>query len=182
MAGELREVSPRDWKISPFELIGKEWMLIAAEKDGVVNAMTASWGGFGHMWRLNAAFIVIRPQRFTREFVDAADFFSLNFLGPGRRETLNYFGTVSGRDENKIAKSGLKVESSGPAPYFAEAGAAVICRKIYAQPYDGRFFIDRAPERECYPNKDYHTLYVGEVVRILARDGGGPGADAAGKS
>ena len=169
MAGTLREVSPQDWKISPFELIGKEWMLIAAEKDGRANAMTAAWGGFGHMWRLNAAFIVIRPQRFTKEFVDAAPFFSLNFFGSGRRDLLNYFGTVSGRDEDKIAKSGLRLESSGPAPYFAEAEAAVICRKLYAAPYEGRFFLDPGPERECYPQKDYHTLYVGEVVRILAR-------------
>ncbi|MDR1518990.1 MAG: flavin reductase [Planctomycetota bacterium] len=166
----FREIQPTDFTINPFERIGKEWMLIAAARDGAVNAMTAAWGGFGVMWRRNAAFMVIRPQRFTKEFVDAAPVFSLNFLGPERRETLDYFGSVSGRDEDKIGKSGLAVDFSDQAPYFAEAKLAVICRKLYAQPYKGEFFIDPRPERDCYPQKDYHTLYVGEVIRILARD------------
>ncbi|MDR1534444.1 MAG: flavin reductase [Planctomycetota bacterium] len=165
----FREIPIKDCRINPFDRIGNQWMLIAAEKGGRTNAMTAAWGGLGHMWRRHAAFMVIRPQRFTKEFVDAAPVFSLNFFAPDRRKTLDYFGSVSGRDEDKIAKSGLRVETSDGAPYFAEAELVFICRKLYAQPFKGEFFIDPEPDRECYPEKDYHTLYVGEVVRVLGR-------------
>ncbi|MCL2001392.1 MAG: flavin reductase family protein [Planctomycetes bacterium] len=163
------EMAPEDFKISPFEMIGQEWMLIAAEKEGRTNAMTAAWGGFGFMWRRKVAFIVVRPQRFTKQFIDASGTFSLNFFGSGQRELLNYFGTVSGRDEDKIAKSGLSVAHRNGGPYFPEAETVIICKKLYAQAYRGECFVDPQPDLDCYPAKDYHTLYIGEVLSILAR-------------
>lgn len=166
---QLHEIAPEQFVVSPFQLIGKEWMLIAAEKELKVNAMTASWGGLGVMWGKNVAFIVIRPQRFTREFVEAADMFSLNFFDESHRDKLGYFGAVSGRDEDKIGKSGLEVVDELDAPYFAEANKVIVCRKLYAQPYGQEFFIDRQCDTSWYPQKDYHTLYVGEVVHILSR-------------
>lgn len=129
------EVAPESLGLNPFKAIGKDWMLIAAAKDGKTNAMTASWGGLGVMWGKNVSYIVIRPQRFTREFVDASDHYSLNFFGGARRDMLNYFGTVSGRNEDKIAKTGLTVEESGDAPYFAEAETVFVCRKLYCQQF-----------------------------------------------
>ncbi len=165
---ELVNMKPEDFKISPFQMIGQDWMLIAAERAGKVNAMTAAWGGLGVMWRKNAAFIVLRPQRFTRELVDGSDTFSLNFFAPSHRKTLNYFGSVSGRDEDKIEKSGLTVVRAEGAPYFAESKAVVLCRKLYAQPFEEKFFIDQQSNKENYPAKDYHILYIGEVIRILA--------------
>lgn len=61
-------------------MVGKEWLLVTAEKDGKANTMTASWGGVGVMWGRNMAFIVIRPQRYTKEFIDASDKLSLSVL------------------------------------------------------------------------------------------------------
>lgn len=166
---EFAAVKPEDFKVSPFRLIGEEWMLIAAEKDDRVNAMTASWGGLGVMWRMNVAFVVIRPQRFTKEFVDAADAFSLNFFDESHRDALNYFGSVSGRDEDKAAKCGFKVAHAGGAPYFEQARTVVALRKLFAQPYRKESFIDPAPDRDCYPAGDYHTLYIGEVTAIMEK-------------
>jgi flavin reductase (DIM6/NTAB) family NADH-FMN oxidoreductase RutF len=165
----FNEIAPERFDVSPFRAIGTEWMLIAAEKAGRVNAMTASWGGLGVMWRKNVVFAVIRPQRFTKEFVDGSDTFSLNFLGPDRKNDLSYFGSVSGRDEDKIARTGLTVVHDAGAPYFAEAGTAILCRKLFAQPYEERSFIDPKIAKELYAAGDFHTLYIGEVLKILAR-------------
>lgn len=154
---------------TPFELIGKDWMLVTAEMEGRVNAMTASWGGMGVMWGKNVAFVVIRPTRYTKEFVDAAETFSLAFLDENYRKALNYFGTVSGRDEDKIAKTGLTVMHEGETPYFEEAGLVLICRKLYAQQYDPACFIDSEPDEKWYPEKDYHTLYIAEIVKALKK-------------
>ena len=69
----FKEIKPEELQKNPFQMIGKEWLLVTAEKDGKANTMTASWGGVGVMWGRNVAFIVIRPQRYTKEFIDASD-------------------------------------------------------------------------------------------------------------
>lgn len=166
---EFHEINPDKFIQSPFHLIGKVWQLIAAEKDGKVNAMTASWGGLGVMWGKNAAYIVIRPQRYTKEFVDTAETFSLSFFGDCYRDMLTYMGTVSGRNEDKIAETGLTVLHDGKTPYFAEATAVMICKKMYAQEMLPQCFIDTAAREKWYPEQDFHTLYIAEVEKILLK-------------
>lgn len=167
----FKEIKAEEINENTFEIIGKKWMLITAEKSsGEVNTMTASWGGFGVLWRKNVAFIFIRPQRFTKEFIDGAERFSLTFFDESYRKQLGYLGTISGRDENKIEKARLTVEHEEGIPVFKEAETAIICRKLYAQPLEKQFFIDKDSDKECYPNKDYHTMYVGEIEKVLVKE------------
>ena len=77
---DFKQINADNFDNSVFKLIGKDWMLITAEKDGKVNTMTASWGGFGVIWSRNAAFIFVRKSRYTKEFIDGADTFSLSFF------------------------------------------------------------------------------------------------------
>ncbi|ABR47484.1 conserved hypothetical protein [Alkaliphilus metalliredigens QYMF] len=165
----FHEIMPQQLDKSPFRIVGNDWMLITAEKDGQVNTMTASWGGFGVMWNKNVAFIVIRPQRYTKGFVDAADTFSLTFFDKDFKEQLSYLGTVSGRDEDKISKLNLSIEYSGETPYFTNANLVIICKKLYAQKYESQCFIDSTVDAESYPEKDYHTMYIAEVSKILIK-------------
>ena len=90
----FQEIKPEELTKNPFQMIGKEWLLVAAEKEGKINAMTASWGGVGVMWGKNVAFLVIRPQRYTKEFIDVSETVSLSVLGEAYRKTLGYFGSV----------------------------------------------------------------------------------------
>lgn len=163
------ELSAEELQGNPFEMIGKDWMLVTAEMEGKVNAMTASWGGMGVMWGKNVAFVVIRPTRYTKEFIDASETFSLAFLDESYRKALGYFGSVSGRDEDKIEKTGLTVMHEGKTPYFEEAGMVLICRKLYAQEYDPTCFIDGELDEKWYPGKDYHTMYISEIVKVLKK-------------
>ena len=116
-----------------FDMIGKQWMLVGAAKDGKVNAMTASWGGLGVMWGKNVAFVFIRQTRYTKEFVDNGETFSLSFFGDDQRKMLNYMGTVSGRDADKVSECGLHVSLEENAPVFEEAELTLVCRKLFAQ-------------------------------------------------
>ncbi len=77
---EFHEISSKDFIVSPFYTIGQQWMLVAAENGGITNALTASWGGLGHMWNKDVAYIVIRPQRFTKPLIDQSGHFSLSFF------------------------------------------------------------------------------------------------------
>lgn len=166
---EFHEINPDKFIQSPFHLIGKVWQLICAESDGKVNAMTASWGGLGVMWGKNVAYIVLRPQRYTKELVDKAETFSLSFFGDCFRDMLTYMGTTSGRNEDKIAQSGLTVLYDGKTPYFEEATAVMLCKKMYAQKMSPDCFIDLAAREKWYPEKDYHTIYIAEIEKILLK-------------
>lgn len=160
---------PEQLENNPFELIGKEWMLITAEKEGKVNTMTASWGGLGVMWGKNVAFVVIRPQRYTKEFVDFSDCFSLSFYDKSFKSALSYLGSVSGRDEDKINKSNLTVVYEDSIPYFEEANTVLFCKKLFQQAYKEDSFLEQAIKDTWYPNADYHTLYIAEITKILTK-------------
>lgn len=163
----MNRITPEEIKRDPFTLIDKDWMLITAEKEGKVNTMTASWGGVGIIWNKKVAYIFIRPQRYTKEFVDASQRFSLSVLPDSYRKELTYLGRVSGRDEDKIAKTGLKVAYEEGVPYFEESKYVLICRKLYAQDLKGECFIDKSLDPKNYPTQDYHTMYVAEIEEVL---------------
>lgn len=154
----------------PFDMIGNEWLLIAAEKDSKVNTMTASWGGFGVIWNKNVVYVFIRQSRYTKEFVDFADTFSVNvFEHEKNKEMLAYMGKVSGRDEDKIAKCNLTVEHNEETPYFAEARQAFLCKKLYSvdMPLDN--LADKAIIERFYGDGDIHTMYVGEIIGTVGK-------------
>jgi flavin reductase (DIM6/NTAB) family NADH-FMN oxidoreductase RutF len=164
-------IKPEDFNESAFRLIGKDWMLITAADGEKMNTMTASWGGVGVLWNKNVAFIFVRKSRYTKEFIDKSDTFSLSILDHEKyAKTLSYLGTVSGRREDKIAKSGLTVVRSGSTPYFDEAAAVFVCRKMCRQPVEAKNFISADIDSSLYADKDYHDMYVGEITQLLVRD------------
>lgn len=164
-----KEIAAEAFAESSFRLIGKEWLLVAAEADGKANAMTASWGGMGVLWGKNVAFLFIRPNRYTKEFVDRSERLTLSVFSEDRRKMMSYFGTVSGRDEDKIAKSGLTARHEAGVVTFGEARVTMLCRKLYAQPLDPKCFLDKSCDEKWYDG-DYHTMYVVEIEKILAAE------------
>lgn len=164
-----KQINPEELSKNPFYLIGKEWMLITAEKDKKVNTMTASWGGVGVMWGKNVAYVVIRPQRYTKEFVDNAEGFSLTFFDESYKKQLGYLGSVSGREEDKIKKAELTIEYKDNIPYFTEGNLVMLCKKLFVQPLQETNFLEKELIEKWYPQKDYHTLYIVEITDILQK-------------
>ena len=105
---------------NPFDKVGKDWLLISATKNGKTNTMTASWGTLGHLWNKNVAIIFIRPQRYTKEFVDESETFTLSFFDDKHKE-LSYLGTKSGKDEDKISNVNFHIEMVDGNPTIKEA-------------------------------------------------------------
>ena len=164
------KIKPEELTENVFHLINDDWMLVAAEDGGRTNAMTASWGGVGILWGKKVAFVFVRPQRYTKEFIDKSDKLSLSFFDDSWRKMLNYMGTVSGRDEDKIAASGLHVEMVNSAPVFKESRMALICRKLYEQPMTEESFVDKELAAQHYAQKDFHNMYVVEIEKILVQN------------
>lgn len=162
---EFKKTDVKTMEMKPFEKIGSQWMLITAEKDGKVNTMTASWGGIGVLWGKNVATVYIRPQRYTKEFVDANDIFTLTFFGGDCMKEMGYLGKVSGRDvPDKIEQAGLHQESVDGYPAFAEGSQVLVCRKLYHDTIKPENFYGNEEDEKWYPDKDYHTMYIAEII------------------
>lgn len=166
---QWKEIAPREWQGNPFERIGKDWMLITAGDADRCNTMTASWGGLGVLWNKDVSFIFIRHSRHTFQFAENEAYYSLCFFPEEYRPALALCGRVSGRDTDKIAEAGLTPVFDREAPYFAEASAVVLCRKVYADEIESGCFVDETLLSH-YADHDYHRMYVGEIVKVLVKE------------
>ncbi len=165
----FREISVEELKDNPFTLINKDWMLITAGNQDKHNTMTASWGGVGELWGKYVSTIYIRPQRYTLEFVEREDFYSLCFFGPEYRQALSLCGSKSGRDVDKDAATGLTPRFDQAAPYYEQARLVFICRKLYKQDMTEEPFLDKSLLDKWYDN-DLHRMFIGEIVKVLVKD------------
>lgn len=165
----FNQIKPQEMNFNPFQAIGSDWTLVTAGSGDALNTMTASWGGVGVLWNMNVVTCYIRPQRYTREFLDRESWFSLSFLPEQYRKQLAYLGTVSGRDEDKIAGAGLTVCRDYDAPCFEEADMVLICKKIYVDEIKPQGILYPSIKSDNYPNKDYHIVYIGEIVKALVK-------------
>ncbi len=161
----MKKIDPKELKPNAIRLIGEEWMLVTAGDIDSFNTMTASWGALGELWFKPVAFVFIRPQRYTREFVEKNDVLTLSFFPEKYRKALGFCGSHSGRTTDKIAETGLtpyETETSGIA--FREASIVLECRKLYRQEMEADAFIDKTIIEKAYPAGDFHTTYVVEIV------------------
>jgi len=160
----LTPIKCDDIRDNPFHLIGSVWMLVTAGAMKSFNTMTASWGGLGVLWNKQVCYVFIRPTRYTYEFMERDGSFSLSFFEEDQREALNFCGSHSGRDVDKIKQTGLTpVQDPSGAVYFNEARLVLICKKMYYQDINPSNFIDTMIDKN-YPDKDYHRMYVGEII------------------
>ena len=165
----LEQIDVRNLEDNVFSLIGEEWMLITAGTAEKCNTMTASWGGLGVLWGKNCATCYVRPQRYTKEFLDREEYFTLAVLSEEKREVLRLCGSKSGRDVDKVKECGFTVRAAAcGAPYFEEADLVLVCRKRFVQPMDPAA-IPADVKEKYYQAEDYHTLYIGEIVEVLKK-------------
>lgn len=166
----FEKIDPREIDGNVFRRIGDQWMLVTAGDRNGCNTMTASWGGLGVLWGEPVATAYVRPQRYTKEFIDREKYFSLSFYDEKFRKQLALCGAKSGRDIDKVKECNFTVEYGlGDTPYFAEAELVLICEKQYADELKPEKFIDAAPAEKWYPQKDWHTMYIGKIVEVLKK-------------
>jgi flavin reductase (DIM6/NTAB) family NADH-FMN oxidoreductase RutF len=167
---ELKAIRPEEIAENPFKLIGKDWMLITAGTLDSWNTMTASWGGMGTLWDKDVCLCFVRPTRHTHQFMEKSPGFTLSFFDEKYRDALTFCGSQSGRNVDKAKKTGLTpVAMESGAVYFEQTRLVIECTKIYFQDMDPANFLDAAVY-DFYASRDYHRMYIGEVVKVLARD------------
>ncbi|MDR3794458.1 flavin reductase [Phocaeicola sp.] len=166
----MKKISVSELKDNMFDAIGKEWMLVTAGTPEKFNMMTASWGGTGILWGKPVAFIFIRPERYTYEFIEKGDTLTLSFLGEAHRDIHKICGSQSGRDIDKVAASGLKpyVTENGNIAY-EQARLILECKKLYADFIDADNFVDKLLISRWYGegHGGFHKMYILEIQNVF---------------
>ncbi len=169
MTDNYNQIDPCDIKDNLIKLIRDDWFLVTAGNLENYNTMTASWGSLGELWSRKVAFVFVRPTRHTYDFTEKYDSFTMSFFEESHRDALKFCGTKSGRDYDKAKECGLTpVSSESGSVYFSEARLVLDCRKIYNHDLDPKLFIDPTIDKE-YPKKDYHRMYIGEILSCLEK-------------
>ncbi|UTY38030.1 flavin reductase family protein [Allocoprobacillus halotolerans] len=164
----FKKIDIQNLDMNTFQAIGKDWMLITAGDQNKINTMTASWGGMGVLWGENVVQAYIRPQRYTKQFVDEQSCFSLSFFD-GYKKELSVLGTVSGRDQDKIQNVDFHPTFIDGVPTFEEAKFVFIVEKIYEDIIKPENFIDTSLDQKWYPEKDYHHVYIAKIKGVYQK-------------
>ncbi len=148
----------------------RDWMLITAGDENGFNTMLASWGGVGILWGDPVAFIFVRESRYTKEFIDKNECFSLAFFNEEYKDALSLCGTVSGRNRDKVAEAGLLPIHAENTTYFSQASVVLGCRKLSATLINTDDLIDKSIIDRFYEDGDRHIMYVGKIEEILVNN------------
>jgi len=167
------KITSEDFNFKPMANWDGQGMLLTSGdfQAGHFNAMTVGWGSMGIMWGLPFVQVVVRPVRYTYQFMEKYDTFTVCAFSETYAPALDLLGNRSGRDGDKISASGLTPIASTQvaAPGYAQAALILECRKIYWDDLEKSHFLDPRLEKK-YPAKDYHRIYYGEIVIILGED------------
>lgn len=169
----MKNIDITEITTSPVQLIGKQWMLITAGSPENFNCMTASWGGIGYLWNRPVAFVFVRPNRHTVNFIDAQPSFTLCFMPEQYRQDLVFCGRNSGRDVDKMAATSL-VPATTPAglPTFENAELVLECRKMFCTSLQEADFIDWSEVSPAWyeESNPLHKLYICEISSALVQE------------
>ena len=162
-----REIAPTEIELNPIRMIDNDWLVLSAGKEGNMNLMTISWGGVGELWGKPVFTVYVSTSRYTHKFMEENEYFTVTHFPASMKAKLGYLGSVSGRDEDKVAGAGLTVEFTEQGnPIYEEADLAIECRKLYARQFEA----DRLPEeqRDWYESSGtgIHYMYIGEIVHV----------------
>ena len=149
-----------------FGLFKKRWGLVTVGDEKKFNTMTVSWGGLGTIWGRPVATVYVRTSRYTHEFMDNDDYFTVSFYPEDKKQILGVLGSKSGRDIDKMHESGLTPVKAGESMTFKEAETTIVCKKLFKQ----RVELSNIPQdivEQYYSTDAPHDMYIGEVVAII---------------
>ena len=140
--------------------------LLAAGNKEKSNAMTIGWGGIGILWGRPALTVYVAEKRYTKEFMDKSEYFTVMAFDAKNRKVLNYMGSKSGRDGDKAKALGLHTAyTENGTPYYTEATMVIECKIMYAAPFDPRYFNSDAP-KNMYADfpAGIHSMFIGVII------------------
>ena len=144
--------------------IKKGAFLTVGASGGTLNTMTIGWASIGFVWRKPIFMVAVRDSRHTFGIIEKATDFTVSVPSKGMTEEVMFCGTKSGRDVDKFKACNLEITGAQQteSPIISIPGLHFECKIVFKVPMDPANL-----DAECeklYPEKDYHTLYFGEIL------------------
>lgn len=164
----------KDWDENPFTWFKGQGLLLAVGDKDHNNAMTIGWGALGNVWSKlgpHTVTVYVAEQRYTYEFMEKYDYFTVMAFDKEDAPILGYMGTHSGRDGDKAAHLGLHtLYTENGTPYYEEAELVLECKVLYRAPFLKEGMSDEV--KEFYGNfgAGVHHMYIGNVVGAWIKD------------
>lgn len=145
--------------------------LITSGSGENVNVMAASWGGLGVFWEKPVSFCFLGAQRYSITTMDKGDTYTISFYTEAYKDAIQYCGSTTGRNEDKIKGSGLTpIKTPSGATAFAEAWMIFECKKIIAQPLSQDAIADKTSDAaKKWNGKELHKMYIGEILNVWVK-------------
>lgn len=158
-----------DLRMQVHDLWKNQWLLLTSGdyEKGHFNTMTVAWGSFGVMWNKPFAMVVVRPSRYTFEFMNRYPDFTLTAFPSEFKKDLSYLGKVSGRNEDKVAHTRLHfcAAKTVHSPVFEEAELVIECKKTYWNDFIPEHFQEESI-RNIHEHSNIHRMYFGEIIHV----------------
>jgi len=166
----FKEIRIDDLLFNPFTKIDTQWALLTAgTKERRFNTMTASWAGFGTFWSKPVITTYIRKSRYTWKFFNENALFTVSFYDENHRRALELCGQLHGNECDKVKEANLTPYFTDGTAAFEEASLIFICRKLFHTDIEKEGVDAIDVFDSVYDQPDYHRIYVGEVLRVLAK-------------
>lgn len=149
-----------------YDAFHRSWALVTAGEMGHFNTMTVSWGGIGCLWNRQVCTVYIRPSRYTYEFMEQYDHFTVSFYPEECKKALGILGSVSGRDCDKVGKAGFDPVPFGGSVTFAQAKTTLLCKKLFWQDMTLEQIPADIREQFYREGETVHRIYIGEIVAV----------------
>ena len=137
---------------------------LTVKRGDEVNTMTIGWATFGIIWQKPILMVAVRPTRYTFTLIDTVDNFTVSIPSADMSKELDFCGTRSGRECDKFKECDLSINNARKvsSPIIKCTGFHFECRIVFKAVMDHENLVDEY--ENLYPNKDYHTLYFGEIL------------------
>ena len=151
------------------QLDGDGLLLAATNAAGASNAMTIGWGTIGMVWGLPIFTVLVRPSRFTYQFIEESGAFTVNVPTLAMSDFVLFCGTKSGRDYDKFNKFKMGVTPAQTVDAVTIDACPLVyeCRVVQKNDVDPAAFIPTVLSR-FYAGGDYHRVYYGEIMGTYA--------------
>jgi len=147
-------------------------LLASTRRSGASNVMTIGWGTVGITWGKPMFVVLVRPSRYTYEFIEDSGVFTVNVPTEEMRQWVSVCGSRSGRDMDKFAFLGMSV-SPGQTVDAVTIDASPMVYECKVVHHNDVLSPTLAPEIEgsFYGGSDYHRVYFGEILGAYATEG-----------
>lgn len=173
MNNVLKKIDINDYVTNVFTDFKMKWALCTSGDINNHNSLTIGWGSLGVLWRKNICTVYVRGSRYTNDYLQNSDYFTVSFYPECCKESLKMYGTLSGRDNDKDKISGFKVIELDNGVSYEEAELVIVCKKIYQDDFKPELFLSKDIDDFYAPTieKDntYHYFYIGEIISIYKK-------------